>query len=43
VRGCQHYIYNTTTTTDELAQMINAGFNTVTKDIGEIKQEVLYL
>jgi archaellum component FlaC len=28
------------TTTDELAQMINAGFNAVTKDIGEVKQNM---
>jgi hypothetical protein len=28
------------TTTDELAHMINAGFNAVTKDIGEVKQRL---
>ena len=26
------------TTTDELARMINAGFNAVTQEIGEVKQ-----
>jgi len=28
------------TTTDESAQMINAGFNDVTRDIGEVKQDM---
>jgi len=29
-----------TTTIDDLARMINAGFNDVTNDIGEVKQDM---